>query len=137
LLTSIRLALLTLVLCSCASLFGSRDPATPTPAILADTFFTACAYLDANHNDQIDSDDPALKGARFVVALSEGFQFGATTLAYGCGTVVVPGGLSEQSWPVTVRMEPPEGSGYQLVSPAEVVLQYPKGHANFLFAPAP
>ncbi len=136
LLKSIPPALLALLLCSCGSLPWSSEAPTPTPGILADTFFGGCAYLDSNGNGSIDSDDQPLDGAKFVVTLSEGIGFGATTTSRGCATAVVPGGLSEQSWPVTIGMEPPEGSGYQLVSPAEVVLQFPKTHADFLFSAA-
>jgi hypothetical protein len=111
--------------------------ATPTSGVLADTFFGGCAYLDSNGNGEIDAVDQVVEGARFVVTLREGIGFGATTSTRGCATVVVPGGLREESWPVTVRMEPPEESTYELVSPAEVVLQFPYGSADFLFAEAP
>jgi hypothetical protein len=30
-------------------------------------------------------------------------------------------------------MESPEGTSYQLISPAEIVLEYPEEHADFLF----
>ena len=69
-----------------------------------------------------------------MVTLREGIGFGDSTAASGCATIVVPGGLSEESWPVRVRMEPPEETSYELVSPAEVVLEHPDGYADFLFA---
>jgi hypothetical protein len=134
LLIAIPLALLSLLLCSCDDLPGSREPATPTPGILADTFFHGCAYLDSNSNGTPGPDAQAVGGAQFVVTLREGAGFGAFTGASGCATVVVPGGLSEESWPVTVSMEPPEEAGYLSVSPAKVVLEYPDTRADFLFA---
>ena len=111
--------------------------ATPTTGVLADTFFFGCAYLDSNSNGEIDPDDQSVEDALFVVTLREGIGFGDSTTARGCAMVVVPGGLSEESWPVTVRMEPPEETSYELVGPAEVVLEYPDGHADFLFANPP
>ena len=134
LLAIIPLALLIFLLCSCICLSSSMEPATPTIGILADTFFGGCAYLDSNSNGKIDPDDQPVEDALFVVTLREGAGFGATTSASGCATVVVPGGLPEESWPVTVRMEPPEESGYELVSPVEAVLEYPDTSADFLFA---
>jgi hypothetical protein len=134
LLTRFPLALLTLLLCSCRDLAVPREPATPTPGILADALFHGCAYLDSNRNGKTDPNDQAMGDAQFVVTLREGAGFGAFTTASGCATVVVPGGLPEESWPVTVHMEPAEESGYELVTPAKVVLQYPDTRADFLFA---
>jgi hypothetical protein len=106
---------------------------TPTPQILADSFFYGCAYVDANDNGEIDEDDPGLKDAMFLVSTNNGAGFGARTSSSGCATVVVPGGLDDDAWPVTVRMNPPEDSSYTPVGPAEVVLARPKSHADFLF----
>jgi hypothetical protein len=131
-----------LLLCSCSTLPSNTpstppDPAqtaTPTARILADSFFFGCAYLDANGNGTLDSDDPGLADAMFLIALNGGGGFGAPTSGSGCATITIPGGLGEESWPVTARMEPPQESGYELVSPAEVVLERPESHADFLFA---
>ncbi len=117
----------------CNPLHSLTKSATPTAMIMADTFFGGCAYLDSNDNGQIDPDDQRLEDALFSVALSGEGGFRAFTFKNGCATVTVPGGLGEESWPVTVRMEPPEETHYDLLSPAEVVLEYPKGHADFLF----
>jgi len=123
---SLAAIFLTLIflLCSCNDLQSIDE---------ADTFFSGCAYLDSNSNREIDPDDRGLKDAVFVVTLKGGAGFGAFTSESGCALVTVPGGLSEESWPITARMEPPEGSGYELVSPAEVVLEYPDCQADFLF----
>jgi hypothetical protein len=58
----------------------------------------------------------------------------ANTMDSGCATVTVPGGIGEKYWPVTVRVKPPEGTEYELVGPAEITLEYPESHADFLFA---
>ena len=141
----LSLALIGLLLCSCNRWTGPAEPppATPTlevaspeaitPEVYADAFFTGCAYVDANGNGEIDAEDGELEGATLIVFLSIGAEFRARTAGY-CATTVVPGGLGEDAWPVTLRMEPPEDTGYESLSPAEVVLEYPEGRANFLFA---
>lgn len=135
LLKIIPLTLVSFLLCSCNPQHDSIEPATatPTPRVFADTFFSGCAYLDSNDNGEIDPDDLLLEDAMFVVTLNGGAGFGGLTSENYCATVTVPGGLDEKFWPVTVRMEPPEGTGYQLVSPAEIVVEYPEDHADFLF----
>jgi hypothetical protein len=129
------LALIGLLLSSCNGQLNVAGPSTPTATVvvLADTFFTGCAYLDTNGNKEIDSGDPLLERATFVVTLSGGAGFGALTSENRCAFITVPGGLGEEFWPVTARMEPPEGTGYQLTTPAEVVLDYPNSHSDFLF----
>ena len=150
---TIPLVLVVLALCSCTWPKPTPstlpdDTATPkpmpsatpddkattksTPKILADAFFFGHAYLDANGNGKIDADDPGLEGARFEVALSWGGGSVAFTGKSGSATIVIPGGLSEKDWPVRARMQPPPETSYQLVSP-EVVLEYPKSSADFLF----
>ena len=135
LLKIIPLTLISFLLCSCDDQHDSMGPATatPTPGVFADTFFSGCAYLDSNRNGEIDPDDPLLEDAVFVVTLNGGAGFRGLTSENYCATATVPGGLDEKFWPVTVRMEPPEGTGYQLISPAEIVLEYPEDHADFLF----
>ena len=137
---TIPLVLVALVLCSC----NSPEPTPsatpddtptpkPTPKILADAFFFGHAYLDANGNGKIDPDDPGLEGARFEVALSWGGGSAASTGKDGSASIIIPGGLSEKDWPVRARMKPPPDTSYALVGPAEVVLEYPKSSADFLF----
>lgn len=48
--------------------------------------------------------------------------------------VVAPGGLPKESWPVTVRMAPLPAGWHGLIGPAEVVLQHPERHVDFLFS---
>ena len=131
----IPLTLISFLLCSCNGQHDSMEPATATPTlgVLADTFFSGCAYLDSNGNGEIDPDDPLLENAVFVVTLNGGAGFGGLTSENYCASVTVPGGLNEKFWPVTVRMESPEGTGYELVGPAEIELEYPDDHADFLF----
>ncbi len=102
-------------------------PATPTPHILADTFFSGKAFIDVNNNQEIDSTDLPLAGAQYVVA---GWR--ASTDSNGYASVVIPGGWDQ---PVVAHMAPPEGSDYSLIGPNEVILQNGKTtSADFLFA---
>lgn len=125
--------LMLILLCSCSRLQGTTESATPPTAVLAESFFFGCAYLDSNRNGTIESDDQGLEGARFVVALSRDREFAALTPEDGCATVVIPGGLGEDSWPVATRMEAPTETSLELADPAVVVLAYPESHADFLF----
>jgi hypothetical protein len=127
---TILLILIIFLLSACNNL---TEAATSTPSILADSFFFGCAYLDSNRNGELDPDDQGLEEAMFVVTLRGVGGLGAPTPESGCAMVIIPGGLNEESWPVTTRMEPPPESSYELVSPAEVVLDYPESHADFLF----
>jgi len=127
------LSLVLLVLAACDCVQRWLVPATPTAAIMADWFFSGCAYVDTNGNGEIDADDEPLKGAVFVVALEGGGGFGAPTFSNGCATVTVPGGLSERHWPVTLRMNPPQDTDYEQVEPVELVLAYPDSRGDFLF----
>ena len=133
-----------LLCCSCSGVRENSDPvepnpdtpedsATPTVGVLADSFFFGCAYVDGNGNGEIDPDDPGLKGALFIVNVRGLGGLTAKTSASGCATIVVPGGLSGDRWPVSARMQPPPDTSYELVSTDDVVLVYPKAHADFLF----
>ena len=113
--------------CLLATACRGPIPATPTPHILADTFFSGKAYLDVNGNQEIDATDLPLAGAQYVVA---GWR--ASTDSNGYATVVIPGGWDQ---PVVAHMAPPEGSDYVLIGPGEVILQNrDKTSAEFLFA---
>lgn len=110
-------------------------PPTPTAVIMADWFFHGCAYVDANGNGEIDTDDEPLKGAMLLVSLKGRAGFGAPTASNGCATIVVPGGLNKESWPVTLSINPPtEDAGLELVKPTEHVLEYPDSSGDFLFS---
>ena len=122
------------LLCAC----GVGPGVTPTVEILADSFFFGCAYLDTNGNGEIDPDDPGLKDVLFTVSMQGGMGLSAYTSGdRGCATIIVPGGLETDAWPVTASMQPPAESNLELVGPAEVVLAYPESHADFLFAESP
>jgi len=102
-------------------------PATETPAILADSFFSGVAYIDTNQNNKIDPNDEPLEGALFTA-----IGFGDYTNAKGSAFITIPGGWEE---PVNARMQAPEDSKYSLISPGEVILQSgKKSHAEYLFA---
>jgi hypothetical protein len=61
--------------------------------------------------------------------------FGAPTFSDGCATIVVPGGLKEDSWPVTLSINPSaEDDGLELVEPTEYILEYPDSSGDFLFS---
>ncbi len=103
-------------------------------AVLADTFFFGCAYLDANENSVLDETDPKIPGATFGITLAGGGGFSGRTSEDNCAMVIIPGGLDESHWPVTARMLPPDDASYERISPADLLLEYPETHADFLFA---
>jgi hypothetical protein len=104
---------------------------TPTPAVLADSFFSGYAYLDANGNGQIDSADTPLKDAIFIVQLESGAEFGALTDETGNAFVTIPAAVQ---YPVTLFMKPPKDSGLKLLGPSSIILQEPANEKNsFLF----
>jgi len=104
---------------------------TSTPAVLADSFFSGYAFLDANGNEQIDSADAPLKGAIFIVQLEGGAEFGGLTDETGNAFVAIP---SAVQYPVTLFMKPPENSALRLIGPPSIVLQRPASEkASFLF----
>ena len=112
-----------------------RGAPTPTPHVLADSFFFGHAYVDANGNGQLDSTDPPLEDALFTAQTATGIQVGGVSGADGTAMGWCPGGCSD--YPVTLRMQPPRDSSYTLIGPDKVVLETsasPSG-ADFLFAP--
>ncbi len=132
-----------LLLCSCSRTTQPSTPLpnqtpTPTPGpttkVLADTFFYGHAYVDANGNGEIDSQDPGLEGAVFEVSLNDEGGSAASTGKDGSALIVIPGGVSKAGWPVRARMRPPPDTDYKLVGPEEIVLEYPQVSADFLFA---
>ena len=105
---------------------------TPTPAVLADSFFSGYAFVDANGNGQIDSADTPLKDAIFIVQLEGGAEFGGLTDESGNAFVLIPAAVT---YPVTLMMKPPAESAFTLIGPPSIVLQEKAGEkANFLFA---
>lgn len=109
--------------------------ATPTPVILADTFFTGCAFLDKNENELVDDEDTPIGGMSFTITLSEGTGFGEITSdSDGCATTIIPMGLSKESWPVVAQMTLPQTSAYIPIGDIKVTLEYPDTQVDFLFS---
>ena len=105
---------------------------TPTPVILADSFFSGYAFVDVNGNEEIDPADTPLKDAIFIVQLEGGAQFGALTDENGNAFVTIPAAVQ---YPVTLMMKPPKDSALILIGPASIVLQETASEkASFLFA---
>jgi WD40 repeat protein len=117
---------------ACATLQNLRPESDVQ--IYADTFFSGCAYLDVNGNGEIDGDDPMISGVAFYVTLPGGGSVRDFTSENDCALAVVPGGLSDEQWPVTATMALPEGTDYTLIGPAEIVLEQSESRADFLFA---
>ena len=122
--------LVTLALTGCG--FSDNSSASSEP-ILADTFFFGCAYLDTDRDGEVDEGDQGMEDGRFVVDFNgKKGVFSAPTGENGCATIVIPGGLLEEDWPVTGRME--SLSDYELISPEEVILeQSGSHHVDFLY----
>ena len=97
-------------------------PTPSDPAILADAFFHGRAYVDANGNGKVDSDDPPLQGAYFNAADARGIDGGGFTNSEGFAMAWFPGGGA--TYPVTLRMQAPNDSTYVLIGLQEVVLQF-------------
>jgi len=108
---------------------------TPQP-VQADAFFHGRAYVDTNGNGKVDSEDTPLEGARFSAEDSRGVGNSDWTGSDGRGMAWFVGGGVH--YPVTLRIQPPEGSGLVVVGAEELVLQDgDKPSVEFLFAPGP
>ncbi len=119
-----------MTLAACLSPSMGAAP-TSTPPVLADSFFSGQAWLDVNANGQMDTADTPLAGAAFIVALQDGTEFGATTNADGKAFVTIP---ARVEYPVTLRMEAPNGSTLKPVEPSRVTLNEAAGETvSFLF----
>ena len=109
----------------------------PTPEetvpVLADSFFYGKAYIDKNGNGQIDPDDPPLEGALFTATDARGASGGGWTDSKGSAMAWWP---SDSQYPITVQMQPPEGSAYTIIGRDQIVLQEWETSAEFLFKPA-
>ncbi len=104
---------------------------TPTPPVLADSFFSGQAWLDVNANGQVDAEDTPLANATLIVSLQDGTEFGAKTDADGKAFVSIP---ARVDYPITLRMEAPEGSMLKPVEPSRVTLKEAAGETVlFLF----
>jgi hypothetical protein len=105
---------------------------TLTPGIMADFYFSACAFLDANDNEMWDESDTPIEGAQMGLSLDGGqtFALGDLTRSDGCAQVWAPGGNIKA--PFTIRMNSPEGSNLTLVGESQIV--YEDGpNPRFLF----
>lgn len=124
------LVVLALLLAAC----GRSTSSPPTPAVMGDSNFSGCAYLDANGNGEIDDQDTPIGEMKFTITLSKGAGFGAVTSKKdGCASVLIPSALSETSWPVMARMEAPSGLKIVPVGDSKVELKFPDIHVDFLF----
>jgi hypothetical protein len=104
---------------------------TPTKPVLADSFFSGQAFLDANGNGKLDSTDTPVENATFIVTLAGGAEFGAQTNKTGNAFVTIPAMVE---YPVTVRMEPPKDSTLLTLEPSTITLSEATGEtATFLF----
>jgi hypothetical protein len=114
------------------ALLASCNLPTPTPTIqpIVDAFFSGYAYLDANGNGKIDSEDTPIADATLIVTLQGGFETGGNTDKTGLAFITVPGGVD---YPVTLRMEAPKDSNLKLIGPSSIT--YPSDEpAKFLFS---
>jgi len=144
---SFLLALLALFVISCGcslpfdGISDAKGVVTPTsqPGILAmaDVFIGSCAFIDENHNGEIDDADLPIEGARFVVTLAMGGEMSTETYTDGCAHLVIPvSGMEdadEKIHPATVRMIPPEGSHLRVIGEEEVILVDQASRHDFLF----
>lgn len=113
---------------------GRSTTSPPTPAVLGDSNFSGCAFLDANANGKIDNQDQPLGDIKFTVTLSRGAGFGAVTSQKdGCASILIPSALSETSWPVVAAMKIPPALKVVPVGDQPKTLVYPDTHADFLF----
>jgi len=110
--------------CNVLTLLAKEPSATPIET--GNTFFSGRAFVDSNENHQLDSSDSPLKDARFMAG-----GFSSVTDVSGLAMIVIPGKWDQ---PLSVQMSPPEGSGYSLIGPTEVILQSGvQDSADFLF----
>jgi hypothetical protein len=122
--------LLLVVVTGCASKPTSPVATTPTIQVLADSFFSGYALLDANGNGEIDSEDMPVENATFIVTLQGGGEVGDTTDETGNAFITIPGGVE---YPVTLRMEAPKDSTLKLIGPSSIT--FPSDEpAKFLFS---
>jgi hypothetical protein len=122
--------LLLVMVSGCASKPTSPASTTPTIQVLADSFFSGYALLDANGNGEIDSEDTPVENATFIVTLQGGGEVGDTTDEAGNAFITIPGGVE---YPVTLRMEVPKDSTLKLIGPSSIT--FPSDEpARFLFS---
>jgi hypothetical protein len=105
---------------------------TPTEPVLADSFFSGRALLDANGNGQIDSEDTPITNATFHVEINGVKVFGDATDETGNAFILIPGGVK---YPVDVSMEAPKDSALNIIEPSKITLKEATGETiTFLFS---
>jgi hypothetical protein len=105
---------------------------TPSAEILSDSFFSGHALIDSNGNGTADDSDMPLQGALFTATDARGANGGGFTDKDGSAQAWWPG---ESHYPVTLHMEPPEGSSLVIIGPSDVILEEFSSSATFLFEP--
>lgn len=127
-----KITLATILLSSLLFIGISACSPTPTPApILADAAFSCQAFLDVNGNEQVDSEDTPVEGARFYVEFNGLKAFFDTTDESGNAYILVPGGVE---YPATVGILAPEGSDLIVVgSETATITTETVPAATFLF----
>lgn len=118
--------------CNSSDSLDAPDP-TPSAEILADTFFSGCAYLDQDGDEAIDPGEPLLGGLTFTITLASGAGFGDETSAGHCAFIVVPSALPADAWPIVARMTADEGLNYKPIGSSTATLEFPQIRAEFLF----
>lgn len=123
---AIILFLLLAILTGCA-----QQSAPPTIQPLADSAFSAHAFLDSNSNGQLDEEDAPLESATFYIAINGVRAFGATTDKNGYAFILIP---SSVDYPVTLSMEAPKDSNLKSVGSSEVSYMPADESPKFLFS---
>ena len=103
----------------------------PTEPTLADSAFSGQAFLDANNNGQIDTEDTPVADATFYVVINGVKAFGKTTDETGNAFILIPGGVE---YPLDVRMDAPKDSALKSITPSTVTVSATTGTVQFLFS---
>ncbi len=120
---SIAILVLFVSTLACQAVSAARRTAVAS----GDLFFSGRAVVDTNGNGRLDTSDQPLANARFTAG-----KFAATTNSSGIAVIFLPKGWNQS---LSAQMDPPVGSNYTLIDPAEVTLQLGvKTSADFLFS---
>ncbi|MCZ2128517.1 MAG: hypothetical protein LC099_12230 [Anaerolineales bacterium] len=105
--------------------------AAPTPQPLADSAFSAYAFVDSNANGQLDAEDAPLEDAIFSVSINGVKAFREKTDKSGNAFILVP---SAVEYPVALSMEAPQDSGLHSIGASEVLFSAGDDAPKFLFS---